>query len=247
MEEKKEIQIVNNLAPDMKEIVVRQGVAPKVLDEVEPLPYKAHGTIGCIAEYLGKRINTGQFKQQDCTIYVNREAEAISLVFNERDQRNLGEVIGRIERTKDFESLRLNSGEGWSPEKLARLFKLHRNWFKSREENMAIVTTLLNYKADIKQKVERAMQENGSRAYNFAQEVNSNLPPKVTVSLTIFKGSYKQDIEIETLAFVDGESIVFELLSPGANEIIETYRDMLIDEQLIEIKKIAPDIAIIEQ
>lgn len=112
---------------------------------------------------------------------------------------------------------------------------------------MDIVSLLLNYKADIKQKVERAMQENGSRAYNFAQEVNSNLPPKVTLMLSVFKGQQPQVIEVETFARVDGENVTFALLSPGANEIVNTYRDIAIDEEIKRIKAVAPEIVIIEQ
>lgn len=244
MEQEKQIF---NLPEGVSEVTIRQGQAPKVLDEQAPLCYDVKGTIGSVAEYLRKRIDKAQFKQEDCTIIVNRESECIFLQFNERDPLRKGSVLGSIERTGDFEKLHLNDGFGWTPEKLARLFKLNRSWFKSREVNMSIVSTLLNYKADINQKVERAMQENGSKTYNFAQVVNSNLPPKFYIVLPVFKGQQPQEIEVETMAYVDGENIVFELISPGANEIINAFRDAAIDEQLKEIRTIAPEIAIIEK
>lgn len=236
-----------NLAPGTNEVIIRQGKAPKVLDETAPKQYDVAGQINSVSEYLSKRISTKQFEQKDCTIIVNREHEFVCLTFNERDERNCGTVSGQLTRCEDFKLLNLNGEKLWKPEELAMLFKMHRYWFAERKECMDIVSLLLNYKADIKQKVERAMQENGSRAYNFAQEVNSNLPPKVTLMLSVFKGQQPQVIEVETFARVDGENVTFALLSPGANEIVNTYRDIAIDEEIKRIKAVAPEIVIIEQ
>lgn len=238
---------VFNLAPGTNEVIIRQGEAPKVLDETAPKHYDVCGQINSVSEYLSKRINAGQFEQKDCTVLVNREGECVHLLFNERDERKCGSVKGSLTRCEDFKLLNLNGEKLWKPEELAMLFKMHRYWFTERKECMDIVSLLLNYKADIKQKVERAMQENGSRAYNFAQEVNSNLPPKVTLMLSVFKGQQSQVIEVETFARVDGENVTFALLSPGANEIVNTYRDIAIDEEIKRIKAVAPEIVIIEQ
>ena len=94
--------------------------------------------------------------------------------------------------------------------------------------------------------IERAAQENGNRTDNFAQVVNSNLPEKFTLSIPIFKGGKKEDLEVETFAKIDGRNVAFVLLSPGAEETLESLRDKAIDEQLVAIKEIAPDIAIFE-
>lgn len=40
--------------------------------------------------------------------------------------------------------------------------------------------------------------------------------------------------------------VFLQLVSPGANEVMESYRDKCIDEVLDKIKDIAPDIAILE-
>ncbi len=238
---------VFNLAPGTNEVIIRQGEAPKVLDETAPKHYDVCGQINSVSEYLSKRIKTGQFEQKDCTILVDREREYVHLLFNERDERKCGSVKGSLARCEDFNLLNLNSDKLWKPEELAKLFKMHRYWFMDRKECMDITSLLSNYKADIKQKVERAMQENGSRAYNFAQEVNSNLPPRITLLLPVFKGQQPQPIEVETFASVDGENVSFTLLSPGANEIVNTYRDSAINEEIKNIKAVAPDIVIIEQ
>ena len=52
--------------------------------------------------------------------------------------------------------------------------------------------------------------------------------------------------KVEAFAQVNGREVAFVLLSPGAQVTLEDLRDKVIDEQLEQIKEIAPEIAIIE-
>ncbi len=56
----------------------------------------------------------------------------------------------------------------------------------------------------------------------------------------------KQPIEIEFDHYLTNGEVFLQLVSPGANEVMESYRDKCIDEVLDKIKDIAPDIAILE-
>lgn len=244
MEQEKQ---VFNLPEGVKEVVIRQGEAPKVLDPKAPLAYEAKGQLSSIRRFLQKRIDAGQFEQKDCTLYVNREEVSMVLIFNERNAYERGTVSGVLELHPDFKSLCINKSVAWSPVELAMLLKMHRYWFIDRGEGMKLITTLMNYKADINQKVEQTVEGNGSRVDNFAQVVNSNLPASITLNLPIFKGSNPQPVEIEFFAKVDGRDVQFILMSPGANEALEAYRDKAIDGELEAIDKIASGITIIEQ
>ena len=64
--------------------------------------------------------------------------------------------------------------------------------------------------------------------------------------MAIFKGTTKQPIEIEFDHYLTNGEVFLQLVSPGANEVMESYRDKCIDEVLDKIKDIAPDIAILE-
>ena len=240
-------QIVINAEAGTKEVIIREGAAPKLLEPKAPLPCNIEGLAGSVAEYLKKRINTGQFEQKNCTILVDREDVRITLFFNERDEYNQGKVVSQIRLHPDFESLRINSSYAWSPVELAMLLKMHRYWFEDRIEGMKLVSTLFNYKADIAQKVEQSVEGNGNRQDNFSQVVNSNLPNSITLKLPIFKGTEPQALEIEFFAKVDGRDVAFLLISPGANEAFEAFRDEVIDVELNSIREIAPEIAIIEK
>jgi hypothetical protein len=57
---------------------------------------------------------------------------------------------------------------------------------------------------------------------------------------------HPETLEVETCARINGRDVAFALLSPEANHMLEGIRDTAIDAQLLQIRKIAPNIAIIE-
>ena len=155
-------------------------------------------------------------------------------------------MSGRLQVHPDFALLHINERHAWTPTDLAMLLKMHRYWFKDRMMCMQIVSTLMNFTADVNQKIEQSIKENGSSKDNFEQVVNSNLPETITLTLPMFKGYAAENIEVEFFARVDGREVSFALLSAGANESLETIRNTAIDEQLTQIREIAPEIAIVE-
>lgn len=70
---------------------------------------------------------------------------------------------------------------------------------------------------------------------------------KEQFKMPIFKGSTPQTIEVETFAQIDGKSVGFVLLSPGANEVLNELRDKAIDEQVEQILAITPQLVVIEK
>lgn len=237
-----------NFAPGMAkaELVLREGVAPKELDPKAPVKTKLNGVIGAVVEYLTKRINTGQFAQKDCHILVNRENIEITLIINEADEYKRGEIVGKLGYNPKFVEFGINGGKVWTPTELGMFIKMNRAFFADRAENMKLVSCLMNFTADVNNKIERAIAENGNRTDNFAQVVNSNLPDSFTIQMPIFKGMPAETIEVETFAQVNGREVTFVLLSPGAQATLEDLRDKVIDDEIAKIKEIAPEIAIIE-
>ena len=65
-------------------------------------------------------------------------------------------------------------------------------------------------------------------------------------STPMWMGFACEEIEVEIYADVDGREVSLSLVSAGANEAIEEYKNKVIDEQIEAIKGVAPDIVIIE-
>lgn len=225
------------------EVVLREGKAPVALDPKEPVPVNITGTIDSPFRWLEKRI--GLIDQKQANITVCRDDMKIFLVDKENDYYNNG-ICGRLEESKEMREFGINADKKWDPIKLSKFIKMHRAFFTDKSQNMVLVSTLKNFKAKINQDIERSKEDNGSKVDNFSQVVDSNLPKSFKLNIPLFKGFANEEIEVEIYADVDGRDVSLSLISAGANEAIEEYKNKVIDEQLESIAKIAQNIVIIE-
>ena len=170
----------------------------------------------------------------------------LKLVTNETDSRNKATVRGELKYYPKFLEFGINTSKTWEPVQLSKFFKMNRAFFKDAQYNMELVTVLKNLKPALTQKWKLPTRQR-SRTDNYSQVVNSNLPASFNLIVPIFKGRPAEEIEVEIIADVDGRNIRLSLCSPGAEVIVEEERNKAIDEQLLLIRKLAPDIAIIEQ
>ena len=230
------------------EVVYRLGDAAQAQ---QPLATKApekisvSGTISTPYEWLSKRIDT--VDQKRANVVVDREKMTIQLTVNEDDYYNKKHVtLVRLKYLKHLRSSVLMMVKGWIPAKLGQFLRLNRGLFEDKEKCMVLVSNLKNFNAKAKAEIEKQRDPSGSVADVYRCQVESNLPKSFTVNMAIFKGTAKQPIEIEFDHYLTNGEVFLQLVSPGANEVMESYRDKCIDEVLDKIKDIAPDIAILE-
>lgn len=230
------------------ELIIRE------VKEVNELPIKAPlkigivGTIGAPFEFLRQRCSeVEQINEKRCHILVDREEITIKLITNENAEYHRGEITGTLEAHPKFKEFGINTGKVWTPTQLGLFFKMNRSFFTTREDNMKLVSDLMNFTANVTNNIQRSAKETGDRTDNFEQVVNSNLPKSFSLMIPLFKGMPAETIEVETFAQINGREVGFTLLSPAAQATQEELRDKVVDEQLKAIAVICPSIAIIEQ
>lgn len=232
---------------DNVEITLREAPAAKVLDEKAPVKINIIGTIGAVKEWLEKRVEACQFSQKNCHILVDRDKAEITLITNETDDYKRGTIKGALSFNPKFLEFGINnSSVVWTPTELGLFLKMNRTFFADRNENMKLVSTLMNFVATVNNSITKAVRENGDRTDNFSQAVESNLPASFTINIPVLKGGTPETIEVETFAKISGRDVSFILISPDAAALYEEIKATEIDAQLEAIKEIAPDIAIIE-
>jgi hypothetical protein len=249
METKTEAEKVSVTLPEgtsYAEVTVRKGEAVKLLEPKPPVKTNLSGVLGVPVEYLTKRVSTGQFSQQRSHLIVDRENIELILVINENDDYQRGKVSGKLEFYPKFVEFGINTGKIWTPTELGLFFKMNRAFFPDRSTNMKLVSDLMNFTATVNSSLENSVKESGDRTDHFSQTVNSNLPGAFTLNIPLFKGTPAERIEIETFAKINGREVSFTLFSPSANQLFEDIRNKAIDEQLEQIREIAPEIVIIE-
>lgn len=225
------------------EVVLREGKAPVALDPKEPERVVINGTIDAPIRWLEKRVEL--INQKATNIIVNRDKMRIALTIDETSYYQI-EINGILQASKEMQEFGINVEKKWEPIKLSKFIKMHRAFFTDKSQNMMLVSTLKNFKAKVNQDIERSKEENGSKVDNYSQVVDSNLPKSFKLNIPLFKGFACEEIEVEIYADVDGRDVSLSLVSAGANEAIEEYKNKVIDVQLDAIRQIAPDIVIVE-
>ncbi len=225
------------------EVVLREGEAPVALDPKEPERVVINGTIDAPFRWLEKRVEL--INQKATNIIVNRDKMGLALTIDETSYYQT-EINGILQASKEMVEFGINTEKKWEPIKLSKFIKMHRAFFTDKSQNMMLVSTLKNFKAKVNQDIERSKEENGSKVDNYSQVVDSNLPKSFKLNIPLFKGFACEEIEVEIYADVDGRDVSLSLVSAGANEAIEEYKNKVIDEQLDAIRQIAPDLVIIE-
>ena len=178
---------------------------------------------------------------------MDRDNFSMTLVANETDTRNKMIVSGKLQLSRQFAAFHINDGYAWEPIQLSQFIKMNRAYFSNRDENMKLVSVFKNFKAKVNTDYERDRKENGSYTDNYSQIVDSNMPDRFSVVLPIFKGTPAKTVEVETYATIDGHDVTVQLVSPGAQEVVDQTLDTIIDEQIAAIREIAPEIPFIEK
>lgn len=241
--EKVNVIVPENYSGVPVEIIWRDGEAAKQLEPKETERIAIRGTIDSPLRWLEKRIEL--INPKSSNIIVSRDNMTIRLVIDETSYYQ-SVILGSLEPSKKIQEFGINTNKCWEPVKLSQFIKMNRAFFTDKTQNMMLVSTLKNFKAKVNQDIERSKEENGSKVDNYSQVVDSNLPKSFKICIPLFKGFSPEEIEVEIYADVDGRDVSLTLVSAGAEELIEEYRNKAIDEQLELISRVAPDIVIIE-
>ena len=227
------------------EVVYREGRASSVLDTKAPESISVCGVLSTPLDWLEKRVDT--IDQKKANILVEREKMTITLTVNESDHYTKNTISGTAELSEVFKKFGINDpNAGWVPAKLGQFIRLNRAAFEDKEQCMKLVSALKNFKANAQSQIEKQHDPSGSRAEVYRQTVESNLPKSFTVKIPIFKGPEKTTFDVEFDHYLTDGEVFLQLVSPGAKEISDEWRDTAIDRVLNEIRGIAPDIAILE-
>lgn len=221
------------------EVVMREGEA---LPLHEPVKVQISGILDSPARWLEKRQELQQITNK-CHVLVDREKLLIGLQINENAHYGT-KIRGTLTFTDAFMKFHINDGHSFTLVELAKLFKMNRSFFETKQKAMELVTTLQNFKGTVNRDLEVSNDNRGNKKVDLVQAVESNLPEAFTLHLPIFKGLEAEDVVCEV--YVDPDDWSCQLISPDANDIVERYRDEEINKVLDRIEKAMPGVAIIE-
>jgi len=234
MENKIEVTIEDGV----KSLEILNGSA---LPRKEQLKIIINGLISSPLRFIEKRIE--EIIEKQSHILVDRDKMTIELVINEKNHYK-DSISGQLKINPDFEKWEINTGKSRTTHELANLIKMNRAFFENRQKAMELVSILKNFKAKVDKDIESANDDRGNIKVKLYQAVESNIPDAFKLKIPLFKGAKTNVIEVEIS--IEPSDLTCSLVSPDAKDFIIDERDAAIDNQLVEIKEIAKNLAIIE-
>jgi len=234
MEKEQELNIT--IEEGVKAVDIRHGEA---LPLHEPVRTGIVGLIDSPFNFLTQRVKGLDSKAAH--IIVSKDLRTITLRCDEGNHYG-AEIIGCVKLDKEFEGFGINTGRTYTTFDLADFIKMNRFHFEKKDTAMKLVTLLRNFKAKVDKDVENNDDQRGNKKLLIAQTIDSNIPASFTLQMPIFAGEGKQKFEVEININDNFECM---LISPDANDTIKQDGNSILDGQVKDIIKIAPEIVII--
>lgn len=230
---------------DEKVIVIRHDNPKQELKLRERELFAASGNIDTVSRYLSKRVML--INQFATTVLIDREKMSIAIHSNENDFFG-DKLSGKLVIHPDFVKFGINQPISRTTQQIADFFRMNRAFFPDFSENMKLVTVFKKFEASVDQKIKEIVENTGNKTVSREVVVNSTVPTAFTLNIPMFKGLESKTIEVETVITISNTgAIVVSLESPEAQEIMDTYKNEVIDMEIEKIQSVAPNVLIIEQ
>lgn len=222
-----------NIAGDQKTLEVRTGAA---LPLKEPKNVSVEGDINTIGSYLQKRKFDGGHSTQGvfpdkAIVYTDKTNRSIRIDIDPENAYG-AKVKGSLLFTDELLQFGINTTQQFNREKLVKLLRFSKRFFKSSEVHLNILTSYQSFSAQAKTAHDAASDTRGNKTQNFSKQVESNLPINFVLSMPIFKGQDKEDFMVEICLELTDAGAHFWFESPELEELIALRTDDIFKDQL---------------
>lgn len=234
-----ETPIKLELSSENKELVILTGTAEQVFHE-KAITVQ-NGSINSVVEYLSKKVVDAE-KIQHSKVDFSYAKLSIDLLYDAR-QRNPDVIQGKLKLHPDLEKFNINSSKTYSTFELADFIKMNRHYFENKEYAMKLVSELRNFEGKVNRDLEAKADERGNKKVLINQVVESNIPSGFFLELPVFIGQENKRLEIEINIT---SSFDCSLISPDLKQFIDMESKAILNEQLVKINELHPELKVFE-
>ena len=224
-------------AAGITELVIREG---KALELFNPSSVEITGTIDAPLRFIKNRL--GEIKpHKKCNIRVSTETGKIILSVDETNP--FGAIIeGQLIINSDIHNFRINDGKYVQPEELAIILRNRKHLFQTPDNFINTFVGLRSFTAKVNQELAAIRSDTGNYETKKIQAVEHNIPRSFRLTLPLFKGMPKVELEVEILVDKNLNVTMYssDLISKEAE-----LRELYMEYQVKAIQEIAPEIVII--
>lgn len=233
---------IDQLAKEgIREITIRHGDAPTLLDEVEPVKIELEGDINSINEFLKHRGSL--HKKEQIHIIMNREKNTILLVVDEKDPDGTT-VKAILQENPELAELNINKNSTYTHKDLITLLKFKSHLFSSKAEHKKLINDLRNFTAKLDSEFRAKDDQKGNIDLALRVKAETKINLEFGLKAPLYKGYGPQSMKVEImLEATSVNNIKFWFESEEYAELLVKEKDTIFDEK----KKSFTDYVVIEK
>jgi len=227
------------IGSENKELVILQGSAEPVFHK-KAIEVKG-GAINSAFVYLSKQVVSPEIIEHSKLEYCYDKLY-IKLLYDARE-RNPDVIEGGLKLHPDLAKFNINSSKTYSTFELADFVKMNRHYFENKEYAMKLVSELRNFEGKVNKDIELKADDRANKKVLIHQVVESNIPSGFFLELPVFVGEGNKRLEVEINITASFEC---SLVSPDLKQFIDLESKAILDEQLVKINELHPELKVFE-
>jgi hypothetical protein len=222
MEQQVQVTVENGI----KELILREGTAPKVFDPVKVI---IKGTISAPRIFLSKR--KLQVPLDKSYAIVDKTKGEIKLVIDEKDPHGTT-VEGSMVVNPELVAFSINTPKVFSLKEIQQFLRMRRAHFSSKDENEKILKKLSEFSAKLEIEIKSQNDRRGNSIDSVQAKLTHEIPLYFILNMEVYKGYGKKKFSVDIFTEVTDQSIKFWMESVEMEELLKNERDSILEEEL---------------
>ena len=219
----------------LKEIIIREGAARKLLDEKEPIKISLVGDINAPTEFIKHRASL--HKKEEAHVLFDRDGGKIILILDEKDH-NGAKVEGKLTMDSEVAALGINSEKMLGHKELLSLMKFTKHLFKEPAKHTALMNELKMLKVKLEAEFMDKNDGKGNQNTSLTLSAKTNIKLEFNLHAPIYKGFGKRAFKVDILFEAHSASnIQFWLESEEYQQLVVAEKNSIFDEKKDALKE----------
>lgn len=215
----------------LTELIIREGAALPVHD---PKKIVLSGDINSVSAFLKSRETGHSLQKVDknrAIVIVDRAAMTILLMLDPEDTFGT-EIKGSLEFSDELKVFHINQNKTFTRDELVKIIRFNKLAFDNSDKHAELLKAYQAFEASAKTDLQQGSDTRGNKANSFAKAVTTNIPTEFILLIPVFKGKSPYRFRVEICLDVTDGGARFWFESVELNELIQTSRDIIINEEL---------------
>ncbi len=232
---KVQVNVTQNSEHPEKPVVVelRTGDAA-VIDK--PVPVKFSGHLHAPREFMLNKHGLGLLDNKVSHLEIDEEKGSVTFYVDSREKYS-DVITGSLTEARILGTFNINKQQKFTDKELAKLFKMNQFYFESKELNMKLVASLMNFSAKVVKIIEDNKDNRGNERKVYDSQVETTIEKEFVMKAPIFNGYPDENFLVHICYESSSSGVAFWLESVDLYQKVEEVKRKILDEEIKHFKE----------